>query len=214
MNKKIIAVIVAILIIAIAGVLIYMVAGNSNNSKENNTANQTNNRTENKNTNNEISGEANILVLYFSWSGNTQAVANIIHDEVGGDIIRLETAEPYTDDYNELLDVAQEEQQENARPELATTIDNIDNYDVIFLGYPIWWGDMPMAIYTFLDDYDLSGKTIVPFVTSGGSGLSGTPDNIQREEANATVADGLAIGDDEAANSKDEVVAWLDSLGY
>lgn len=214
MNKKIIAVIVAILIIAIAGVLIYMVAGNSNNSKENNTANQTNNRTENKNTNNEISGDANILVLYFSWSGNTQAVANIIHDEVGGDIIRLETAEPYTDDYNELLDEAQEEQRENARPELATTIDNIDNYDVIFLGYPIWWGDMPMAIYTFLDDYDLSGKTIVPFVTSGGSGLSGTPDNIQREEANATVADGLAIGDDEAANSKDEVVAWLDSLGY
>ena len=217
MNKKVIAIIVAILIIAVAGTLIYMVTGN-NSETNNNNNNQSNDSAQNDNNentdNNTTSNGGRALVLYFSMSGNTEAVANNIHDEVGGDIIKLETVEDYPSDYNDLLDYAQDEQSENARPEFSTTIDNIDNYDVIFLGYPIWWGDMPMPIYTFLDNYDLSGKTIAPFVTSGGSGLSGTPSTIQSEEPNATVTDGLSISDDEARSSKSDVTAWLDSLGY
>lgn len=217
MNKKIITVIVAILIIAIIGVLIYMFMGN-NNDTTNNQSNtvQDNETAENEsNENNDTTTDGgNILVLYFSMTGNTEAVANIIHDEVGGDIIKLETKEAYTEDYDDLLDIAREEQSENARPELSTVIENIDEYDTIFLGYPIWWGDMPMAVYTFLDNYDLSGKTINPFVTSGGSGLSGTPSNIQEEEPNATVTDGLSISDSNARNSEDEVVFWLNELGY
>src|SRR5699024_757010 len=106
------------------------------------------------------------------------------------------------------------EQQEDAGPELSTVIENIEQYDTIFLGYPNWWGDMPMAIYTFLDTYDLSGKTIAPFITHGGSGLSGTPENIQEEELNASVTEGLAIDGDEASDSSEDVVEWLNSLGF
>ena len=214
MNKKIIMLIVAVVIIAIAGVSIYMFTGSSDTNTNNN---QNNNNAVEDDTNdntNVTSDDANILVLYFSMSGNTEAVANIIHDEVGGDIIRLETVQTYPEDYDELVDYAQEEQQDNARPELSTTIDNIDQYDTIFLGYPNWWGDMPMPIYTFLDNYDLSGKTIAPFITHGGSGLSGTPSNIQEEEPDATVTEGLSIYGDDAENSQSDVREWLNSIGY
>lgn len=218
MNKKVIAAIGAVIIIAVVGILVYMFT-NSNSESTNNNNNESNNQVQNNNNDNNVSSDdttsdGNILILYFSISGNTEAVANFIHDEVGGDIVKLETQETYPDDYNDLLDVAQEEQSENARPELSTTIDNLDDYDTIFLGYPIWWGDMPMAIYSFLDNYDLSGKTIAPFVTSGGSGLSGTPSNIKNEEPNANVVEGLSIYDSDARSSRNEVVDWLNGLGY
>ena len=141
-------------------------------------------------------------------------ISNFIHDAVGGDIVKLETEEPYTDNYNDLLDIAQEEQRENARPALSTKIDNIDEYDTIFLGYPNWWGDMPMPIYTFLDEYDLSGKTIAPFITHGGSGLSGTPENIKKEEPNATVTEGLAVNGSSSRNSQSTVNNWLAEIGF
>lgn len=214
MNKKIIILIVAVVVIAIVGVSIYMFTGSSDTNTNNNQNN--NNEVENdaNDNTNIITEGSNILVLYFSMSGNTEAVANIIHDEVGGDIIKLETVETYPEDYNDLVDYAQEEQRDNARPELSTTIENIEEYDTIFLGYPNWWGDMPMPIYTFLDNYDLSGKTIAPFITHGGSGLSGTPENIQEEEPDATVTEGLAINGDDAENSQSEVRDWLSSIGY
>lgn len=219
MNKKVIAVIGAVIIIAVVGILVYMFTGNNNSESTNNNNNESNNQVQNNNNDNNVSSDdttsdGNILILYFSMTGNTEAVANFIHDEVGGDIVKLETQETYPDDYNDLLDVAQEEQSENARPELSTTIDNLDDYDTIFLGYPIWWGDMPMAIYSFLDNYDLSGKTIAPFVTSGGSGLSGTPSNIKNEEPNANLVEGLSIYDSDARSSRNEVVDWLNGLGY
>lgn len=213
MNKKVIAAIGAVIIIAVVGILVYMFT-NSNSESTNNNNNGSNNQVQNNNNDNNVSSDGNILILYFSMTGNTETVANFIHDEVGGDIVKLETEETYPDDYNDLLDVAQEEQSENARPELSTTIDNLDDYDTIFLGYPIWWGDMPMAIYSFLDNYDLSGKTIAPFVTSGGSGLSGTPSNIKNEEPNANVVEGLSIYDSDARSSRNDVVDWLNGLGY
>ena len=184
----------------------------ANNSNRNNAINpnESNNNVTEQNPNN----DQNILVLYFSMSGNTEKVANIIHDNVGGDIIKLETVEEYPSDYDELVDYAQEEQQENARPELSTKIDDIEAYDIIFLGYPNWWGDMPMPIYTFLEEYDLREKTIAPFITHGGSGLSNTPENIQGEEPKATVTEGLAIYGSDARDSESDVTNWLTSLGF
>lgn len=229
MNKKVIVLIALILIIAIIAIVVGInTAGNSGNTstvqnqtnsnaqRENQEVGQvTNNETNTEeNQNNQESESGNVLVLYFSHTGNTETVANFIHEAVGGDIVKLETEEQYTDNYNDLLDIAQEEQNENARPALSTQIDNIEDYDTIFLGYPIWWGDMPMALYTFLDEYDLSGKTIAPFTTSGGSGLSGTPRNIADEEPNATVTEGLSVRDSNSENSQSAVNEWLSEIGF
>lgn len=207
MNKKVIVLIVAVIILAILGVVAYMVTSNNHQNAMSNT-----NETTNEEPHTEGTGRT--LIVYFSHTGNTENVANFIHEEVGGDIVKLEPVNAYTEDYDTLLDVAQEEQQSNARPELTTTIDNIDEYDTIFLGYPIWWGDCPMAIYTFLDKYDLSGKTIAPFCTSGGSGLSGTPRSIQSEEPNATVTEGLSVSDSRSSNSQSAVQSWLSEIGF
>ncbi len=228
MNKKVIVLIALILIIAVIAIVVGInLAGNnestntlqnqaSSESQEENqevASNENQTNTE-ENQNNQESGSGNVLVIYFSHTGNTENVANFIHEAVGGDIVKLETEEPYTDNYNDLLDIAQNEQNENARPLLSTQIDNIEDYDTIFLGYPIWWGDMPMALYTFLDEYDLSGKTIAPFTTSGGSGLSGTPSNIEDEEPNATVTEGLAVRDSNSENSQSAVNEWLSEIGF
>lgn len=233
MNKKVIILIALILIIAVIAIIVGInLAGNnestntvqnqasSENQEDNQEVgqvanNETNTNTEENQNNQESgSGNENVLVLYFSHTGNTENVANFIHEAVGGDIVKLETEEPYTNNYNDLLDIAQEERNENARPALSTQIDNIEDYDTIFLGYPIWWGDMPMAIYTFLDEYDLSGKTIAPFVTSGGSGLSGTPGDIEDEEPNATVTEGLSVRDSNSENSQSAVNEWLSEIGF
>lgn len=212
MNKKIIILLIALIAIVIIGIVIYMFITIANNSNRNNVTNP--NESSNNVTEQNPNNDQNILVLYFSMSGNTEKVANIIHDNVGGDIIKLETVEEYPSNYDELVDYAQEEQQENARPELSTKIDDIEAYDIIFLGYPNWWGDMPMPIYTFLEKYDLREKTIAPFITHGGSGLSNTPENIQGEEPEATVTEGLAIYGSDARDSESDVTNWLTSLGF
>ena len=210
MNKKVIILIIALIIVAVTGISIYTLSKDDDNTT---TANQQSDNTSVENNESDLEA-GNVLIVYFSQTGNTETVANIIHDNVGGDIVKLETTEAYPSDYDELVDYAQQEQQEDARPELSTVIENIEQYDTIFLGYPNWGGDMPMAIYTFLDTYDLSGKTIAPFITHGGSGLSGTPENIQEEELNATVTEGLAIDGDEASDSSEDIVEWLNSLGF
>lgn len=210
MNKKVIILIIALIIVAVTGISIYTLSKDDDNTT---TANQQSDNTSVENNESDLEA-GNVLIVYFSQTGNTETVANIIRDNVGGDIVKLETTEAYPSDYDELVDYAQQEQQEDARPELSTVIENIEQYDTIFLGYPNWWGDMPMAIYTFLDTYDLSGKTIAPFITHGGSGLSGTPENIQEEELNASVTEGLAIDGDEASDSSEDVVEWLNSLGF
>ena len=210
MNKKVIILIIALIIVAVTGISIYTLSKDDDNTT---TANQQSDNTSVENNESDLEA-GNVLIVYFSQTGNTETVANIIHDNVGGDIVKQETTEAYQSDYDELVDYAHQEQQEDARPELSTVIENIEQYDTIFLGYPNWWGDMPMAIYTFLDTYDLSGKTIAPFITHGGSGLSGTPENIQEEELNASVTEGLAIDGDEASDSSEDVVEWLNSLGF
>lgn len=153
------------------------------------------------------------LVVYFSWSGNTEAVANEIAAQTGADIFEITPETPYTDDYDTLLDIAQTEQSTGARPAIAGSVENFAGYETVYFGYPNWWGDMPMILYSFLDDYDFTGKSIAPFVTSGGSGFSDTVGAITDAEPGAVVSEGLALGSSEAQNSADAVTEWLAALG-
>lgn len=157
--------------------------------------------------------EPKALIVYFSWSGNTEAVAKEIQAQTGAELFEITPAEAYTDDYNNLLDIAREEQRTAARPAIADTVENFEAYDIIYFGYPNWWGDMPMIMYSFLDEYDFSGKTIVPFVTSGGSGFSGTISTIKEMEPEAEVLDGLSLGSAAAANPGGDVSEWLANNG-
>lgn len=153
------------------------------------------------------------LVVYFSWSGNTENVAKSIQTQTGADIFEIVPATPYSDDYDTVVDLAQEEQRNNARPNISGSIENIGQYEVIYVGFPNWWGDMPMILYTFFDTYDLSGKTVALFCTSGGSGLSGTVNKVKSLEPNATVTEGLHIGSGSASNPDRAVSEWLDDIG-
>lgn len=211
MKKRIMMLVlgIAVIMVAIFGIFTYL-NNNQNESQDTNETVSNESKTDDIN----IENMGNTLILYFSMGGNTETVANYIHEEIGGDIVKLETVQTYPEDYDELVDYAREEQRDNTRPELETTIENIEQYDTIFLGYPNWWGDMPMPIYSFLDQYDLSNKTIAPFITHGGSGLSGTPANIANEEPDAVVTEGLAINGDDVDDCQDEVNEWLDELNF
>lgn len=211
MKKRIMMLVlgIAVIMVAIFGIFTYL-NNNQNESQDTNETVSNESKTDDIN----IENMGNTLILYFSMSGNTETVANYIHEEIGGDIVKLETVQTYPEDYDELVDYAREEQRDNTRPELETTIENIEQYDTIFLGYPNWWGDMPMPIYSFLDQYDLSNKTIAPFITHGGSGLSGTSANIANEEPDGVVTEGLAINGDDVDDCQDEVNEWLDELNF
>ena len=162
----------------------------------------------------DASSTASIQVWNDEITGNTGVVAAMIADATGADLFSIETVEKYPDTYDETVDQGQEERNVGARPELATHVENLDSYEVIFLGFPNWWGDMPMAVYSFLDEVDLSGKTIVPFVTSGGSGFSDTISTIESMESGASVQEGLSVSGSSAAGAQDQVTEWLDGLGY
>ena len=153
------------------------------------------------------------LVIYFSWSGNTENVTKSIQSQTDSDIFEIVPAIPYSDDYDTVVDLAQEEQRSKARPAISGTIKNIADYDVIYVGFPNWWGDMPMILYTFFDTYDLSSKTIALFCTSGGSGLSGTVNEVKSLEPNATVTEGLHIGSGSSSNPDKAVSEWLNDIG-
>lgn len=121
--------------------------------------------------------------------GNTQYIAGIIQDTLGGDLFKIETVQEYPGSHSPLLEFAYNEKSENARPELSSQIENFDEYDVVFVGYPNWNADLPIPLYTFFEEYDFGGKTIIPFVTHGGSGFSSTVRTIRELESNASVTD-------------------------
>ena len=162
----------------------------------------------------DASASASIQIWNGETTGNTGVIAAMIAEATGADLFSIQTVEKYPDTYDATLDKGQEERNTDARPELATHVENLDSYDVIFLGFPNWWGDMPMAMYSFLDEVDLSGKTIVPFVTSGGSGFSRTISTIESMESGATVQEGLSISGSSATGAQDQVNEWLSGLGY
>ena len=159
------------------------------------------------------SGTGNILIAYFSWSGNTEAVAGMIQEEVGGDLFEIAPAEPYTEDYDTLLEIAQTEQQEEARPELAARVENWDSYDVVFVGFPNWWSDAPMVVYTFLESYDFTGKSLIPFNTSASGGFGRSLSGIEESAAGAEILEGFTVTSDQVEGAREDVSAWISGLG-
>ena len=162
-------------------------------------------------------GSASAAYAGYIEKGNTAILAEVIAEATGGDLFAISTVTPYPDDYATMLQVAQEEINTDARPQLAGTVENMDDYDIIFIGYPIWHGRMPQAIYTFLESYDLTGKTMVPFNTHEGSGQSGTQQVIANVLPGSTVLQGLAVRGKTAQEDPEQTQAlvneWLEGLG-
>gem|GEM_PF-361588 len=161
----------------------------------------------------ENKGENKVLVVYFTRTVNTETIADIIEKKTGGTKIRLETVKDYPADYSSVYDVAMEEKNTNARPKLKTKIENMEDYNTIFVGYPIWHGDVPMAIRTFLEEYDFSGKTVVPFCTSASSLPDTSFGHIEESAAEANVLTGFWSGSAGLQNLDQTVPEWLDTLG-
>ena len=179
--------------------------------------------------NNSASAQGKILVAYFSrvgneygvgnvQKGNTAIIAEIIAKKTGGDLFELKPVKSYPVDYDECTKIASREKASKARPELIGAVENFSQYDTIFLGYPIWYGDAPMAVYTFLESYDFGGKNIVPFCTHGGSGLSSTDQQFALVCPSAKILQGFEIRGTVAQKNFDEsekkVSAWLNKIGY
>lgn len=171
--------------------------------------------------------EKKVLVTFFSHTGenysvgyiekgNTHIIAEMIAEAAGGAMFEIVPVSGYPKSYNACIDVAKKEQAASARPEIEEDI-AVEDYDIIFVGYPNWWGDMPMPVYTFIEKHSWNGKTVVPFCTHEGSGLSGTERKIAVACKGATVQKGLAVRGSAAQNSREQakksVVSWLSGLG-
>lgn len=181
-------------------------------------------------------GGSNILIVYFTAAENSgvdaeasasysdvdgeakgrmQALAEMIQAETGGDLFSIRTEETYPADGGELIDYAADEQDEDARPALTSHIENLDSYDTIFIGYPNWWADMPQPLYTFFEEYDFSGKTIIPFNSHNGSRFSNTIETIAELEPDAEVIeDGFTVNERNVPDAAGDIADWLDGLGY
>ena len=148
------------------------------------------------------------LVAYFSLTGTTADAAKKVQAATGGDLVRIQPRTAYTSDYDTLLETAQKEYDQKANPARATKIYNMDQYDTVFVGYPIWWGDCPRIVQAFLKDYGMKGKTVIPFCTSGGSGIGGSMSSVRAAAKNADVLKGRDL----TGKSRTQVKKWVDSL--
>ncbi len=226
--KKIISVFMIIaLVFAFAGCSAAS-NGSSKSTSAESTTSKAESKTKNGNQSTNTASGGKSLVVYFSRTGeqygvgviekgNTAIVADMIAEQTGADSFEIKPKEDnYPTSYSELTDYAKDELNDNARPDIKDTVQNFDSYSTVYLGYPIWWGDMPMICYTFLESYDFSGKTIVPFCTHAGSSDAGTQSKIQSAVPNADVMEVLAITGTDAQNDQDsvksEVKEWLDGM--
>lgn len=163
----------------------------------------------------DVVSSASVTTVDGEAKGRLRAVADMIQTQTGGTLFSIQTSVDYPGDGGALIDYAAEEQEEDARPELTSHIENPDDYDVIFVGYPTWWYDMPQALYSFFDEYDFSGKTIIPFNVHNGSRFSGTIETIQDLEPDAEViTDGFTVSERDVAGAAGDVADWLGGLGY
>lgn len=201
MKKKIIIIAVIVIAVIAAAVLIYRnLSGGSRTGIDNTPESK-------------VSGDSKVLVAYFSWSGNGQQMARWISEETGGDLFRIVPSEPYGEDFDSCADRAKNELDNEIRPELSEHIDTdtMAQYDVIYIGYPVWWYDLPMPVWTFLEEYDLSGKTVIPFFSHNGSSNGANSVNRVAELAEgATVLtdDVLSLRGSSVADSEKEVKDW------
>lgn len=216
MNKKIIIILVLVLVI-IGSSLFFLFNGRSKENSTNENMPESNQNVEEsekeENSENDSLASTNSIVIYFSATGNTERIANMIGNVTGSSVIQIVPADPYTDEDLNYSDddcrANREQNDDDARPEIANTIDNLESYDTIYLGYPIWWGDVPKIVLTFLDTYDLEGKTIIPFCTSGSSGISTSISTLRNYNSNINVLDGrrFSTSDDES-----DISEWIGDL--
>lgn len=180
-------------------------------------------------------GDSNILVTYFSWAdnaileedvdavtspsviapGNVQELAGWVQEQTGGDLFSIRVAEPYSSNWDECLERANNERGDDARPELVENVENLDQYDTVFLGYPNWWYGVPMALLSFLEENDLSGKQVYLFCSHGTGGVADSVDIIEEAIPNAEISDNVFdCYEEDASSSQDEIQSWLGELGY
>lgn len=213
-NKKILITISLIIIVLVIIGVFFLINKPKENLNDNNTkqSENTNQEVENNNQNNDNNNESKSVILYFSATGNTERIANYLHEITSSDIIEIVPANPYTDEdlsyNNDDCRANIEQNNDNARPEIANQID-ISAYDTIYLGYPIWWGNVPKIILTLLDTYDLSGKTVIPFCTSGSTGIETSMNTLRNYNQNINWLDGERFS---SSSTKTEVEEWLNSL--
>ena len=184
-----------------------------------------------------ISSDGKILIAYFTWAdnthvddpssvdvdastsasvlapGNTEKVVHFIQEQVGGDMFSIIVDEPYSSDYDECLDRASDELAQQTRPTIVDTVENMDEYDVIFLGYPNWWSSCPMTIFSFIESYDLSNKTIIPFCAHGTGGLGRSIEDLQDALPHSTLLDAFGVYRPDTDSCQDDVNQWLSDIG-
>lgn len=229
MKKKYIA-LMAFMVLLITGSIFYILQNNKTNSDLSNTASEK--------TKVRFSSDSKVLIVYFSLPetedpknmtddeesstvvvdgkvlGNTQYVAQLIANETKGTLYRIEASDAYPLDHETLVEQAKQEQKDDARPVIVNEISDFEEYDTIYLGYPIWWSDLPQILYSFMESYDFSDKTIIPFSTHGGSGLSDTIDTIQDKLSGANVVtNGFTLSRDDMESAPKEVESWLKEIG-
>lgn len=159
--------------------------------------------------------EYSTVVINGEVLGNTQYVAYVIQENTNADLFRIEPVTPYPMNHAELEEIATQEKRENAYPEISAQVDSMEQYDTVFIGYPNWYSDMPRILYSFFNDYDLSGKTVIPFVTSGGSGFSNTISTIEELEPEADViTDGFSVSRNTVQDAENDIIEWLKKIGY
>ena len=170
---------------------------------------------------------AKTLIAYFSHAGqnysrgsirnlpvgNTEVVAKKIHTLIDSDLFFIDTVQKYPDDHMQKIEIAKREYNENARPALTARVENMDEYDTVIVAFPNWWTTMPMAMFTFLESHDFSGKKLCPLITHGGSGFSNSLKDIKRLCPGANITEGLAINGDNAATCDRDVEKWLEKIG-
>ena len=206
--------------VVLALVMVSGLAGCSCSTSDNSNANSTQNAsanasgTQNATATTPTTDGSKTLVVYFSWSGNVDKMANWVAEATGGKLVRVTPKTPYSTNYNETVDVAKKEQNDNARPEINVdlTAEQLSGYDTIYFGFPVWWGDIPQCMKTFLESYDFNGKTIIPFFSHEGTSSGGSSlDSIEKLAKGATVkkSDYLSIRGGKVADSKQEVVDWV-----
>lgn len=162
---------------------------------------------------NTVNSDGKVLIAFFSWGGNTKGIAEAIQSQTGADLFEIELVHPYSTDYNTVLDEAQRDQNAQARPELATHVENMDEYDTILLGYPNWWASIPMPIASFLEEYDFSGKTIIPFCSHGGGRFGQSLTAITKLAPDSAMGEALAVSYSGGSTLPDDIAQWLITNG-
>lgn len=164
-------------------------------------------------TQNRESTDGKVLIAFFSWGGNTKGIAEEIQSQTGADLFEITLVEPYSTDYNTVLDEAQRDQNEQVRPKLAVHVENMEDYDTVILGYPNWWASIPMPIASFLEEYDFTGKTIIPFCSHGGGRFGQSLTAISKLAPDAVMGEALSVHYSGGNGLADDVEDWLRANG-